>query len=101
MGAVCGVWLLGRYVHGWRQRAHRQQQRADQLELDQEEQARAAVAQERTRIARELHDIVAHGISVMVVQARGGRRMLTVDPDESREAFDAIESTGRQAQRWR
>jgi hypothetical protein len=37
----------------------------------------------------------------MVVQARGGRRMLTVDPDESREAFDAIESTGRQAQRWR
>jgi signal transduction histidine kinase len=92
-----GVWLLGGYLHGWRLRAHRQQERADQLELDREERARAAVAQERTRIARELHDIVAHGISVMVVQARGGRRMLTVDPDEAREAFDAIESTGRQA----
>jgi signal transduction histidine kinase len=92
-----GVWLLGRYLHGWRLRAHRQQERADQLELDREERARAAVAQERTRIARELHDIVAHGISVMVVQARGGRRMLTVDPGEAREAFDAIESTGRQA----
>ncbi|HKP99375.1 MAG TPA: histidine kinase, partial [Actinomycetes bacterium] len=92
-----GVWLLGRYLHGWRLRAHRQQARADQLELDREEQARAAVAQERTRIARELHDIVAHGISVMVVQARGGRRMVTVDPDEAHEAFDAIESTGRQA----
>jgi signal transduction histidine kinase len=92
-----GVWLLGRYVHGWRLRARQQQERADQLELDREERARAAVAQERTRIARELHDIVAHGISVMVVQARGGRRMLTVDPDEAREAFDAIESTGRQA----
>jgi signal transduction histidine kinase len=92
-----GVWLLGRYVHGWRLRARQQQERADQLELDREERARAAVAQERTRIARELHDIVAHGISVMVVQARGGRRMLTIDPDEAREAFDAIESTGRQA----
>ncbi len=92
-----GVWLLGRYLHGWRLRARRQEARADQLELDREERARAAVAQERSRIARELHDIVAHGISVMVVQARGGRRVLTLDPDEAREAFGAIESTGRQA----
>src|SRR6266508_402602 len=78
-----GVWLLGRYLHGWRLRARRQEARADQLELDREERARAAVAQERSRIARELHDIVAHGISVMVVQARGGRRVLTLDPEEA------------------
>jgi signal transduction histidine kinase len=92
-----GVWLLGRYLHGWRLKAWRQEARADQLELDREERARAAVAQERSRIARELHDIVAHGISVMVVQARGGRRVLTLDTEEAREAFDAIELTGRQA----
>ena len=92
-----GVWLLGRYVHRWRLRARQQQERADQLELDQEERARAAVAQERTRIARELHDIVAHGMSVMVVQARGGRACSTVDPDEPARPSTTIESTGRQA----
>jgi signal transduction histidine kinase len=92
-----GVWLLGRYLSGWRLKARQHAERAERLELDREERARAAVAQERSRIARELHDIVAHAISVVVVQARGGRRMLTVDPDEAREAFDAIEGTGRQA----
>jgi signal transduction histidine kinase len=55
------------------------------------------VADERARIARELHDIVAHAISVIVLQARGGRRALATDPDEAIEALIAIEATGSQA----
>ena len=57
----------------------------------------AAVADERARIARELHDVVAHGVSVIVVQAQGGARMVRREPAEAEEAFAAIERTGRQA----
>jgi signal transduction histidine kinase len=60
-------------------------------------QADAAVADERVRIARELHDVVSHAISVIVLQARGARRMLTVDPGETRTALDTIERTSEQA----
>jgi signal transduction histidine kinase len=56
-----------------------------------------AIADERARIARELHDVVAHAISVIVLQARGGRRMLDEDPAETRVALDAIERAGEQA----
>jgi len=56
-----------------------------------------AIADERARIARELHDVVAHAISVIVLQARGGRRMLHEAPDETRSALDAIEHAGEQA----
>jgi signal transduction histidine kinase len=56
-----------------------------------------AVAEERLRIARELHDVVAHAISVIVLQARGGRRSLAMDPDETRQALDTIEATGSEA----
>ena len=61
------------------------------------ELAEAAVAEERSRIARELHDVVSHAISVTVLHARGGRRMLDVDPAEAREAFTVIERTNAQA----
>jgi signal transduction histidine kinase len=57
----------------------------------------AAVAKERARIARELHDVVAHGVSVIVVQAQGGARMVRTEPGEAEDAFAAIERTGRQA----
>jgi signal transduction histidine kinase len=56
-----------------------------------------AIADERARIARELHDVVAHAISVIVLQARGGRRMLETDLGETRSALDAIEGAGEQA----
>jgi signal transduction histidine kinase len=56
-----------------------------------------AVAEERLRIARELHDVVAHAISVIVLQARGGRRSLAMDPDETRQTLDTIEATGSEA----
>ena len=59
--------------------------------------AAAAIVDERARIARELHDVVAHAISVIVLQARGGRRLLDMEPEETRGALDTIEHTGQQA----
>jgi len=91
------VWLLGRYVHDRAAESRWLRDRTAHLELTREERAQAAVADERSRISRELHDIIAHSVSVMVLQARGGRRMLDVAPADARTAFDSIESTGRQA----
>ncbi|MEO6470344.1 MAG: histidine kinase [Aeromicrobium sp.] len=68
-----------------------------QRELDQAARIRLAVADERARIARELHDVVSHAISVTVLQARGGRKMLGVDNDQVRRSLDAIEHTNSQA----
>jgi signal transduction histidine kinase len=64
---------------------------------EHESRTAEAIADERARIARELHDVVAHAISVIVLQARGGRRMLDEDPAETRTALDAIERAGEQA----
>jgi signal transduction histidine kinase len=63
------------------------------LRLEQEENTRRAIAEERARIARELHDVVAHAISVTVLQARGARRMLGRDEEMVRRSLDAIENT--------
>jgi signal transduction histidine kinase len=72
-------------------------QRAERLEREREQKARLAVAEERVRIARELHDIVAHAISVVVVQAQAGQRVLEGEQASAREALSSIETTGRQA----
>jgi signal transduction histidine kinase len=89
-GLIIGApWVAGRAIR------HR---RLNEQRLEQEKaDAEAAIVEERTRIARELHDVVAHAISVMVLQARGGRRVIADDPGEAREAFDVIEGTGHQA----
>jgi signal transduction histidine kinase len=71
--------------------------RAERLEREREREARLAVAEERGRIARELHDIVAHAISVIVVQAQAGQRVLEGEQPSAREALGSIETTGRQA----
>jgi signal transduction histidine kinase len=68
-----------------------------QLANEQELRSRWAVAEERGRIARELHDVVAHSVSVMVVQAGAARRTLGASPDQAAAALGQIESTGRQA----
>ncbi len=68
-----------------------------QLKLEQEENTRRAIAEERATIARELHDVVAHAISVTVLQARGARRMLGRDEATVRRSLDAIEHTNTQA----
>src|ERR671935_97171 len=66
-------------------------------EARREAEARAAVAEERARIARELHDVVAHSVSVMTVQAAGVRRLLRPDQEREREALLIVEQTGREA----
>jgi signal transduction histidine kinase len=66
-------------------------------EREQEQRTRLALSDERARIAREFHDVVAHSVGVMVVQAEGARRMLERDPERAREALDSIEQTGRTA----
>jgi signal transduction histidine kinase len=92
-----GAWLAGRAIRYRRERERILERLTIDLEREREEKARAAVAEERVRIARELHDVVAHAISVIVLQARGGRRSLATDPGETREALDMIEATGSEA----
>ena len=72
-------------------------ERERRLVSERDEGARVAVAEERARIARELHDVVAHGISVIVLQARGARHALATEPEDARRAVDAIERTASQA----
>jgi len=94
---ACGVaWLVGREVRRRRLELLLLREQADRLQADQEAQARSAVSDERNRIARELHDVVAHSVSVMVVQAQAGTRLLG-EPDQARGAFQSIESAGREA----
>lgn len=71
-------------------------QRAQLAERERDLAAREAVADERTRIARELHDVVAHSVSVMVIQAQAGPRLLT-DAERVRDVFGSIETTGKEA----
>jgi signal transduction histidine kinase len=92
-----GPFVVGRVVLYRREREGHLLRHTAVLEHDQEARARIAVAEERVRIARELHDVVAHAISVMVLQARGGRRMITDDPADTKQALDAIEHAGEQA----
>jgi signal transduction histidine kinase len=75
----------------------RLRERADELEQERERRAREAVSDERRRIAGELHDVVTHSVSVMVVQAAAARRLVPTDPERAREAMEAIERTGREA----
>jgi len=84
-----GAWLLGRLVNQWRARA-------TLAELNQEERARLAVAEERARIARELHDIVAHGVSVIAVQADAAEAVLSREPERAREPLNVIRSSSRE-----
>ncbi len=92
-----GPFLGGRIIRSRRERELHLEGETEVLRADRDARAHRAVAEERARIARELHDVVAHGISVMVLQARGGRRMLADSPAETRAALDAIEHTGEQA----
>ncbi|GGL17030.1 sensor histidine kinase [Planomonospora parontospora] len=90
-------WLVGRSLRLRHAYLAELRDRADRLERAREADTRAARAEERSRIARELHDVVAHHVSVMTVQAAAARRVLAHNPDGAREALSAIEHTGRAA----
>ena len=77
-------------------RAHELRERTARLQAGRDERARAAVADERARIARELHDVVAHSISVMTIQAGAARLLLEEDPARAEEPLLSIEDTGRE-----
>jgi len=95
---VFGIaWLTGYGLTRRLEQAHAAEGRARRLELEREAEAAAAVAEERARIARELHDVVGHAVSVMTVQASGVRRLLNPDQDREREALMIVEQTGREA----
>ena len=91
------LWGVGRVAREQRRRADRSDARAGRLEQDRAEVARLAVAAEREHLARELHDVVTHSVSVVVIQAQGLRRVLDDAEPEVRDALGAIESAGRAA----
>ena len=93
---LAGFWLVGRVIQSWRGRALALEQLTRELEAQRELQADAAVAVERGRIARELHDVIAHNVSMIVVQAAAAARVLRGDEPDVRAALDAIETTGRE-----
>jgi signal transduction histidine kinase len=96
-GVELTVWILGdsmRYRRGYYAAL---EDKAARLEAERHAQSKIAAAAERARIARELHDVVAHHVSVMVVQADGAGYALRRDPDRAEAALQAIASTGRQA----
>lgn len=93
---MAGTWLFGRWMRAHRADTAALVTRAEEAERTRAERAERAVAQERARIARELHDLVAHSMSVVVIQAQAGSRALAADGAAAAGALAAIESTGRQ-----
>jgi signal transduction histidine kinase len=96
-GPTLIAWVLGDSTSYRRAYYLNLEERAARLERDRDAHARIAAAAERARIARELHDVVAHNVSVMVVQADGAAYALGADPERARDALAAISATGRQA----
>ena len=91
------AWVLGDSIRTRRAYLAPLEERAARLEKEREAQAKVAVAAERARIARELHDVVAHNVSVMVVQADGAAYVMDTAPDQAKKALETISGTGRQA----
>ncbi|HKG25818.1 MAG TPA: histidine kinase dimerization/phosphoacceptor domain-containing protein, partial [Thermomicrobiales bacterium] len=91
------VWWFGDVMRARGEREALLAERTVQLEQEREEKARRAVLDERVRIARELHDVVAHHVSLMGVQAAAARRVLGREPAKAEEALTAIEAASRQA----
>lgn len=95
--AIPGAWVLGAAQRLRRQYHVALKRRAMQLEREQVQQARLAVTEERVRIARELHDVLAHHVSVMGIQAAAARRVLIRRPSDAAVALESIEAASRQA----
>lgn len=91
------AWVVGDNLGTRRAYLSELELRAERLEREQQAEAARAVAEEQARIARELHDVIAHNVSVMVVQAAAGRDAFEERPQRAREALETIEATGRAA----
>ncbi len=96
---IAGTWFVGDLARAHRQRASSSAARARELEAERAEWRRAAIAEERGRIARELHDVIAHSVSLMGVQAGAARTQLESHPERAREALHAVEATARESVR--
>ncbi|GII01201.1 two-component sensor histidine kinase [Planobispora takensis] len=94
---VVAIWIAGIYANTRRRYLEGLEERAERAERERDQQARLAAAAERARIARELHDVVAHNVSVMIVQADGAGYAIDRDPEQARRAVQAISATGRRA----
>ena len=91
------AWITGIGLRRRTEHAAALEERAALLERSRDEEAKLAVVEERARIARELHDVVAHSVSVMTVQASGVRRLLRPEQERERAALEIVEQTGREA----
>ncbi|MFD7702571.1 sensor histidine kinase [Streptomyces caelestis] len=96
-GLTLTVWLTAFALHTRRLYAESQAARARHVEREQEQRARLAAARERAGIARELHDVVAHSLAVMILQADGAGAVLRKSPDTAESALKTIAATGRDA----
>jgi signal transduction histidine kinase len=94
---MVAAWWLGDGARRRQEAIVAARERAAELEVAREELARRAVTEERLRIARELHDVVAHSMSIIAVQSGVGAHVLDSQPEEARKALAAVEATSRQA----
>ncbi|MBV9804493.1 MAG: hypothetical protein JO130_14930 [Solirubrobacterales bacterium] len=96
-GLVAAAGILGRNIRNRRQLLESLHERASRLELERDQQGRLAAAAERARIARELHDVVAHNLTVMIALADGAAYTLRDAPDDAQVALETASGTGRRA----
>src|SRR5919198_1153082 len=97
-GLLLGLaWVVGDNLRTRRAYLNALEERAARLERERETEAARARAEEQARIARDLHDVIAHNVSVMVVQAAAGNDAFDARPQRAKEALQAIEATGRGA----
>lgn len=97
VAAVLVAWLLGTLTRTRRLYVESLEERALQAERERETGTRIAVLDERARIARELHDVVSHGLSAIVLLSEGAASMADTDPDRARSAMLSVRDTGRHA----
>ena len=91
------VWVVAIVIRIYRGGIERAERRAALFAADREARAREAVAEERARLARELHDSVGHALNVVVLHAGAAQRIIEKKPELAREALESIETAGRQA----
>jgi signal transduction histidine kinase len=95
--SVVGAWAIGSMQRARLDHVDSLRERARLLEVERDQKARLAVTAERSRIAREMHDVVAHSLAVMIAQADGGRYSVRSAPDTTEQVLQTIGDTGRKA----